>query len=105
MKFYFVYILKCADDSYYVGITNDVERRLIEHNSNKKIHSYTFTKRPNLLVWFEQFTTPDEAICREKQLKGWSRKKKEALINENWDNLIELSKNYTDSKKSSTSSD
>ena len=57
------------------------------------------------MVWFEKFTTPDEAIKKIKQLKGWSRKKKDALINENWDKLVDLSKNYTENKKSSTSSD
>ena len=105
MKLYYVYILKCSDNSYYTGISNNIERRLQEHNSDKNLVTYTFSRRPVELVWFEKFTNPDEAIAKEKQLKGWSRKKKEALINQNWDNLVKLSKNYTDFKKSSTSSD
>ena len=105
MKLYYVYILKCSDSSYYIGITNDINRRLQEHNSDKNLVAYTFSRRPVELVWFEKFTNPNEAIAKEKQLKGWSRKKKKALINQNWDNLVKLSKNYTDFKKSSTSSD
>jgi putative endonuclease len=105
MKFYFVYILKCSDDSFYIGITNNIERRLEEHYSSKNKFAYTYSRRPLKLVWVEKFTNPDEAIFREKQLKGWSRKKKIALITENWNDLIEFSKNYTNPKKSSTSSD
>jgi len=98
MKLYYVYILKCADNSYYIGITNNLERRLQEHNSDKNFYSYTYSRRPNKLVWFETFTTPNEAISKEKQLKGWSRKKKVALINKDWDKLVEYSKNYTENK-------
>ena len=105
MKLYYVYILKCSDNSYYTGITNNIERRLQEHNSDKNLFAYTFSRRPTELVWVEKFTTPNEAIAKEKQLKGWSRKKKEALINSNWKDLVQLSKSYTDSKKSSTGSD
>ncbi len=105
MKLFYVYILKCSDNSYYTGITNNIERRLQEHNSDKNLFAYTFLRKPTKLVWFEKFTTPHEAIAKEKQLKGWSRKKKEALINNNWDDLVKLSQNYTDIKKSSTSSD
>jgi putative endonuclease len=105
MKLFYVYILKCSDDSYYTGITNNIDLRLQEHNSDKNFFAYTFSRRPVALVWFEQFTNPNEAIAKEKQLKGWSRKKKEALINSNWDDLVKLSKNYTDIKKSSTGSD
>jgi len=92
MKLFYVYILKCADNSFYTGITNNLERRLIEHQSDKNIFSYTNSRKPIELVWFEKFTNPNEAISKEKQLKGWSRKKKEALINENWEDLIEFSK-------------
>ena len=105
MKLFYVYILKCSDNSFYTGITNNIERRLLEHDSDKNLFAYTFTRKPIELVWVEHFTNPDEAISREKQLKGWSRKKKEALISEKWDDLIQLSKNYNDNKKSSTGSD
>lgn len=76
---YYVYILTCSSRRLYVGVTNNLERRLYEHK-NKIIEG--FTKRYNLdqLVYFEQ--TPDvlSAIGREKQIKGWTRAKKIALI-------------------------
>ena len=99
MRLFYVYILKCSDDSLYIGITNDIRRRLQEHNSDKNIFAYTFNRKPLELVWFEKFTSPNEAISKEKQLKGWSRKKKLALINKNWEQLIAFSKNYTQNKK------
>jgi putative endonuclease len=109
MKTYFVYILKCNDNSYYTGFTNNLERRLLEHNSGINKDSYTHNKRPLTLVWFETFNDVNNAIATEKQIKGWSRRKKEALITENWDNLILYSKNYTEFGSfidgSSTSSD
>jgi len=105
MKTYFVYILRCADNSLYTGMTNNLDRRLVEHRTLNK-YSYTSKRKPLNLVWHQEFTRPDEAIKIEKQIKGWSRKKKEALIKENWDDLIKFSKNYTEyGKPSSTGSD
>ena len=98
MKLYYVYIVECKDESYYIGITNNVDRRLYEHNVGINKYCYTFKRRPVQLKWFETFTDPNEAIKIEKQLKGWSRRKKVALINKNWDKLIEYSKNYTEFK-------
>ncbi|MCP9198339.1 GIY-YIG nuclease family protein [Gramella sp. GC03-9] len=95
MKLYFVYIVQCNDKSYYVGMTSNMEQRLNEHNSGKYPDAYTFSRRPVELKWIEQFTDPDIAMDWEKKLKGWSRKKKEALILNDWDRLIRLSKNYT----------
>jgi len=105
MKQYYVYIVKCSDKSYYTGVTNNIERRIYEHNSGTKRQSYTFNKRPVELVWFEAFLNIGEAILIEKKIKGWSRRKKESLISENWDKLVEYSKNYTQYGKSSTGSD
>jgi putative endonuclease len=106
MKNYFVYILKCSDNSYYTGFTNDLERRLEEHNSGKNKDCYTFNKRPVELMWFETFNDVLNAIAVEKQIKGWSRRKKEALIVEDWEKLVLYSKNYTQfGNGSSTSSD
>ena len=96
MKTYFVYILKCKDDSFYTGITNNVERRLYEHNIGLHKEAYTFSRRPVELVWYEMFTEPTQAILVEKKIKGWSRRKKQALIDEDWDKLVLFSKNYTD---------
>ena len=100
---YYVYILKCSDNSFYTGITNNIERRLIEHNT-KRSFSYTYKRLPVELVWYLECVKPDEAINIEKKIKGWSRKKKEALINENWDDLVRFSKNYTEYGKPKTSS-
>lgn len=101
---YFVYIVQCSDNSFYIGITSNLERRIFEHNTGINKDSYTFTIRPVELKWFEQFTNPNEAIQVEKQLKGWSRRKKIALIDENWDKLVLYSKNYKE-YGSSTGSD
>ena len=69
MKLYYVYILKCSDDSYYTGITNDLERRLVEHQT-KATFGYTYKRLPVKLVWQIQCTKPDEAITIEKKIKG-----------------------------------
>ena len=90
MKDYFVYILKCSDDSYYTGVTNNLEKRINEHQSGI-IKGYTSKKLPVKLVFSERFNDITQAIKFEKQIKGWSRKKKEALINQNLDLLVELS--------------
>ncbi len=92
MKTYFVYILKCSDDSYYTGITNNLERRLTEHNQGINPKCYTYNRLPVKLMYFDKFDNPNDAIAAEKQLKGWSRKKKEALFERNWDRIHELAK-------------
>jgi putative endonuclease len=99
MKFYYVYILKCSDGSYYTGVTNNIEKRLTEHNSDDSVTSYTSKRRPVELVYSQQFNDIKQAIELEKQIKGWSRRKKEAFINEDWEKLKLYSKNYTDLKK------
>lgn len=95
MHNYYVYILLCADKSYYTGITNNIERRLNEHQTGIHSNSYTFSRRPVELVYCERFQYVNNAIAFEKQVKGWSRKKKEALISGAWDKLPTLSRNYT----------
>jgi putative endonuclease len=95
MNQYFVYILLCTDNSYYVGVTNDMDRRLHEHENGLNPGSYAHKRRPVKLVFCERFTEVEQAIAFEKQLKGWNRKKKEAVINGNWDLLPELSKRRT----------
>ena len=96
MKIFFVYIVQCMDDSFYVGVTSNMDKRIIEHNSGTFPTAYTYTRRPVTLKWFEQFTDPESAFKTEKQLKGWSRRKKIALIEANWEKLIKYSKNYTE---------
>ena len=99
---YFVYIAECVDGLYYTGITNNIERRLFEHNEGRDIKSFTYTRRPVVLRYNQVFTEVKQAISREKQLKGWSRKKKEALFEDNWEKIRELSNSKN---KSSTGSD
>ncbi len=100
MKLMYVYILKCSDQSYYTGVTNDLDKRFIEHSEGYNPDCYTYSRRPLELVYYENFSTPREAIAFEKKIKGWSRAKKEALINGNWNKIQELAK-----CKNSTSSE
>jgi putative endonuclease len=85
MESFWVYMVLCSDASYYTGITNDVDNRVAQHNEGIDKYSYTFTRRPVRLVYTGEFNNPNDAIAFEKQLKGWSRKKKEALIRGDWD--------------------
>ena len=81
MKYYYVYILSCVVGSYYTGITDNPERRLAEHEGGVIESCYTYRRRPLTLVHMEQGQDIFEVINREKQIKRWSRKKKEALAN------------------------
>jgi putative endonuclease len=90
MRDYFVYILKCSDDSYYTGVTNNLEKRISEHKSGV-IKGYTMNRLPVELVFSERFSDVNQAIRFEKQVKGCNRRKKEALINKDFDLLIKLS--------------
>lgn len=99
MNLFYVYILRCADNSYYTGITNNLERRLQEHINGLDPKAYTFFRRPVELVYREIFNDPEQAIAWEKQVKGWNRKKKEAVIAGEWDVLPELAKSKNDSRR------
>ena len=88
-----VYILLCADGSYYTGITQkQPEARLWEHNAGA-VKGYTSTRRPVQLVFAEPFVRIVDAIAMERRIKGWSRAKKEALIARDYDLLRRLSRN------------
>jgi predicted GIY-YIG superfamily endonuclease len=76
---YCVYILKCIDGSYYTGSTNDLGRRLYEHESGLISTAYTYSRRPVELVWSYETAARLEAFEIERQIKGWNRSKKEAL--------------------------
>ncbi len=89
-KTYYVYILKCSDESYYTGMTNNIDRRIAEHSSGMNPECYTATRRPVELVFAYEFKYVNNAIAFEKQVKGWSRKKKEAIIGGNWEELRKL---------------
>jgi putative endonuclease len=87
-----LYILKCADDSYYVGTArNGLDVRVAEHNSGI-LGGYTASRRPVSLVFSEHFERITDAIAAERQLKGWSRAKKEALIAGDWSRIAKLGK-------------
>ena len=90
MSFY-VYILCCADGSYYVGHTDDLERRLAAHQSGE-ISGYTSSRRPVKLVFCDALSSREDAFLCERQIKGWSRRKKQALIRRDWDGLKRLSR-------------
>ena len=85
MAFY-VYILRCADGSYYTGHTDDIDRRLAQHQSGA-IRGYTYERRPIELMWADHVPTREEALTAELKIKGWSRAKKEAWIAKNWEKL------------------
>ena len=89
---YFVYMVRCADGSYYVGITNNVDRRVAEHNLGIDEACYTHSRRPVQVVFVESFREVLDAIFVEKKLKGWSRAKKEALIAGDWSQVHLLAK-------------
>ncbi len=86
---HYVYMLRCADDSYYIGSTSDLEHRLAEHQAGF-YGGYTSKRLPVELVWSQDFPTEHVAFLTERQIKGWSRAKKEALIRGDWDGLHEI---------------
>ena len=108
---YYVYIVKCSDQTYYTGATNDIDRRIFEHNNGYNKDCYTYFRRPVKLKYAEEYQYINDAIFREKQINGWSRAKKDALISGDERLLIELSneknrrKNNQAGSQSSVSSD
>jgi putative endonuclease len=89
----YIYMLRCADGSYYVGNAtgHDLSTRIDQHNAGS-YPGYTFSRRPVVLVWSEYFDRITDGIAVERQIKGWSRAKKEALIGSDWSNLSKLSR-------------
>jgi predicted GIY-YIG superfamily endonuclease len=83
VKPFYVYMLECSDGSYYVGHTDDLEKRMALHETGLS-GGYTALRRPVRLVFVDEFPSRDDAIQRERQLKGWSRAKKRALIRDDW---------------------
>jgi putative endonuclease len=99
---FYVYILQCSDGSYYVGSTQDVLSRVTVHNSGKG-PSFTAKRLPVFLVYQESFLTLNEAVHRERQLKGWTHAKKDALISGDRERLRALSKSHQGSDASHSS--
>ncbi|MDI1355864.1 MAG: GIY-YIG nuclease family protein [bacterium] len=94
----FTYILLCNDASYYTGSTKDLHLRLKQHHAGKGAN-HTKKRLPVQLVYYEEFQRIDEAFYREKQIQGWSRAKKEALIKSDINLLMELSNEKNRKKK------
>ena len=91
----YMYILHCSDGSYYTGSTIDLRRRLEQHQNGEGAN-HTKKRLPVTLLYYEEYSRIDEAFYREKQIQGWSRKKKEALMEGNTDLLPALAKAYRD---------
>jgi putative endonuclease len=104
----FMYIVECADGTFYTGSTKNLERRIAQHNGEFLSHelsdeedgaaNYTKSRRPVKLIYCEEYPRIDEAFQREKQVQGWNRKKKIALIKGEFDKLPELAIAYRDKK-------
>ncbi|MGH7164184.1 MAG: GIY-YIG nuclease family protein [Nitrospiraceae bacterium] len=88
---FWVYILRCADGSYYTGHTDDLEKRLAEHHTGQ-VAGYTAARRPVTLVFSEVFSTREEALACERRIKGWSRRKKEAMMRGDWAEVSRLAR-------------
>ena len=94
MKRFWVYMLLCSDGSYYIGVTNNVERRIAEHNAGEDEGCYTYTRRPVSLIYAADFRNPTEAIDWEKHIKRWSRAKKAALARGDFESLKRLARGH-----------
>ena len=94
----YMYILKCADGTYYTGSTNNLEQRLLQHQLGEG-SNHTRKRLPVELVYYEEYFRIDEAFNREKEVQGWRRKKKEALINGMPKLLPKLAIAYRDIRK------
>ncbi|MCW2817900.1 MAG: excinuclease subunit [Marmoricola sp.] len=94
-----VYMLRCADGSYYVGSTWDLERRVWQHNGPTEGAAYTRSRQPVELVWSGEYESIAEAFSVEKRIQGWSRAKREALIRGDFHVLPGLSRNATQRRR------
>ena len=88
---FWVYILRCADGSYYTGHTESLEKRIGEHQAGA-CGGYTATRLPIELAWSQECATREEVLGAELQIKGWGRKKKEAMIRGDWAKVSWLAK-------------
>jgi predicted GIY-YIG superfamily endonuclease len=91
---FWVYILKCTDDSYYVGHTDNLDARLWQHQSGE-VSGYTSSRLPVRLVFSQAHASREEALAAERQIKGWSRKKKEAMIRGDWSEVSRLARSHS----------
>jgi putative endonuclease len=89
---YYVYILRCFDGTFYVGVTNNVDRRFAEHAGGLDPDCYTFKRRPLMIAHVSEFAWVDQAIAFEKKLKSWSHRKKRAFIDGDFEALARYSR-------------
>ena len=89
---FWMYMLKCADDSYYVGHTDNLEARIAQHMRGAIPGCYTLNRRPVNLAFRQEFPTREEALAMERRIKGWRRAKKEALLARDWDEISRLAR-------------
>jgi LAO/AO transport system kinase len=93
MKLFYAYMLRCSDGSYYVGHTDDLEVRMAQHTQSTT--GYTAARKPCDLVWQGGFESREKALAFELQIKGWSRAKKQALIEGDWARIQQLARPKT----------
>jgi predicted GIY-YIG superfamily endonuclease len=100
---FWAYMLHCADQTFYVGHTDDLDVRIATHMSGE-FGGYTSTRLPVKLVWSDEFPSRYEALAAERQIKGWSKAKKLALIRGDWNLISELARNSKEKGRASTGS-
>jgi predicted GIY-YIG superfamily endonuclease len=96
---FWLYILECSDGSYYVGHTDDLEKRFHEHQSGI-LKGYTHTRRPVKLIFQQMFSSREDAFTAERKTKGWSRKKKEAMMRGDWEEVSRLGRAHPSTRSS-----
>ena len=101
MEYFYCYILRCADGSFYTGHTDNLVKRFAEHQAGT-FGGYTSKRLPVERVFSEEFTTRDDAFFAEQKIKKWSRAKKEALIPRKWSLLRELAQRSTKKRHTKT---
>jgi putative endonuclease len=102
---FWVYMLRCADGSFYVGHTDDLDRRLAQHQSGGMPGCYTFRRRPVQPVFCQDFASREEALSMERRLKGWTRAKKQALIAGDWAAIHRLGRGRNRNERAVSSMD
>lgn len=96
---FWVYILRCGDNSYYTGHTDNLEQRIAQHQAGE-MEGHTSSRLPVTLVFSEEFPSRQEALACERQIKGWSRRKKEAMIRGDWAEVSRLARRRHPSRAS-----
>jgi predicted GIY-YIG superfamily endonuclease len=91
---FWVYILHCADGSYYTGHTDNLEKRMGQYHAGE-CDGYVAARRPVKLAWSQECATRNEALSAEQQIKGWGRRKKEAMMRGDWNQVSQLAKSKT----------